>query len=66
MKILSVLKVFGFIWDADETDSRCENTDENGFVFWNQEKILSPTLSLRETKQSKGEGDAIRNVIGGV
>jgi P2-related tail formation protein len=31
----------------------------------NGEKTLSPTLSLRETKQSKGEGNAIRRVLVG-
>ena len=46
-------------------DSLRENAEENGFYFGNGEKILSPTLSLRETKQSKREGDAIRSVLVG-
>ena len=47
-------------------DSLRENAEENGFYFGNGEKILSPTLSLRETTQSKGEGDAIRRVLVGL
>jgi hypothetical protein len=47
-------------------DSLRENAEENGFYFGNGEKTLSPTLSLRETKQSKGEGEEIRRILVGL
>ena len=46
-------------------DSLREIADKNGLYSGNRRNNHYPTLPLRETKQSKGEGNLIRKVIMG-
>jgi hypothetical protein len=57
LKISSVLKVFGFIWDADKTDLIRENADETRILLWEWRKILTPALFQRRGRRdTKGFG----------